>query len=52
MISVTKEPSDTSKKIPQHGNLGKNHRETHGEDTGHGKLEWIRCTQEISRHQK
>jgi hypothetical protein len=30
MINVNKEPSDTYKKIPQKGNLGRNHRETHG----------------------
>jgi hypothetical protein len=31
MINVTKKPSDIHKKIPQRGNLGRNHRETHGE---------------------
>jgi hypothetical protein len=36
MINVNKEPSDAHKKIPQRGNLGRNHRETHGEDTTHG----------------
>jgi hypothetical protein len=36
MINVTKEPSDTYKKIPQRRNLGRKHRENHGEDTRHG----------------
>jgi hypothetical protein len=36
MINVTKEPSDTNKKIPQRGNLGRNHRQTHGEGTRYG----------------
>jgi hypothetical protein len=35
-INFTGEPSDTYKKIPQRGKLGRNHRETHGEDTAHG----------------
>jgi hypothetical protein len=55
MIDVTKEPSDPYKKIPQRGNLGRNHRETHGEDTRHfgaSLPEVTRCTQEISRHKK
>jgi hypothetical protein len=36
MTNVTKEPSDIYKKFPQRGKLGRNHRETHGEDTRHG----------------
>jgi hypothetical protein len=36
MINVTKEPSDTYKKILQRRNFGRNHRETDGEDTRHG----------------
>jgi hypothetical protein len=36
MITVTNEPSDAHKKIPQTGNHGRNHWETNGEDTGHG----------------
>jgi hypothetical protein len=36
MINVSKGPSDAHKKIPQRGNLGRNHRVTHGEDTRHG----------------
>jgi hypothetical protein len=35
MISVTKDPSDSYKKIHQRVNLGRNHRETDGEDTRH-----------------
>jgi hypothetical protein len=45
-------PVMSTKKIPQRGNHGRNHWEIHGEDTRHGKPESIRCTQEISRHQK
>jgi ribosomal protein L14E/L6E/L27E len=37
-INITKEPSDTNKKKKnfERGNLGRNHGETHGKDTGHG----------------
>jgi hypothetical protein len=37
MINVTNEPNDThKKKIPQTATHGRNHWETHGEDSRHG----------------
>jgi hypothetical protein len=36
IINITKEPSNTHKKNPQRGNLGRYHQEIHGEDTRYG----------------